>query len=274
MPFSPGQSLVSRYRIDAGIGHGGTAIVYRSHDPLMDRTVAIKVFPSNLIGDEEAARQFATELKVIGQLEHPNILPIYDCGHHGKIPFIVMRFADRGSLAEELAQGRPPLARTVDVIDQAVRGLNYAHQRGMIHRDIKPQNILIEASGDVYISDFSLAVLLTSSQSFDPQTTTGTAYYMPPEQAAGQTLDYRADIYAIGATLYEMCTGRRPYEGSNWADIVVKVLSEDPPLPCEVNPNLPHAVEDVILRAMARTPAERYSTALELSTALREAARA
>lgn len=274
MPFSPGQSLVSRYRIDAGIGRGGSAIVYRGHDPFMDRTVAIKVFPSNLIGDEEAARQFATELKVIGQLEHPNILPIYDCGHHGKVPFIVMRFADRGSLAEELAQGRPPLARTVDVIEQAVRGLNYAHQRGMIHRDIKPQNILIEASGDVYLSDFSLAVLLTSSQSFDPQTTTGTAYYMPPEQAAGQALDYRADIYAIGATLYEMCTGRRPYEGSNWADIVVKVLSEDPPLPCEVNPNLPHAVEDVILRAMARTPAERYSTALELSTALREAARA
>jgi len=185
MPFSPGQSLVSRYRIDAEIGHGGTAIVYRSHDPLMDRTVAIKVFPSDLIGDEEAARQFATELKVIGQLEQ-----------------------------------------------------------------------------------------LTSSQSFDPQTTTGTAYYMPPEQAAGQALDYRADIYSIGATLYEMCTGRRPYEGSNWADTVVKVLSEDPPLPCEVNPNLPHIVQDVILRAMARTPAERYSTALELSTALREAARA
>ncbi|MBM4424208.1 MAG: serine/threonine protein kinase [Chloroflexi bacterium] len=184
-----------------------------------------------------------------------------------------MRFADRGSLADELARGRPPLARAVEVIDQAARGLNYAHQRGMIHRDIKPQNILIEASGDVYIGDFSLAVLLTSSQSFDAQTTTGTAYYMPPEQAAGQTLDCRADIYAIGATLYEMCAGRRPYDGNNWADIVVKVLQEDPPLPCDVNPELPPAVQDVILKAMSRNAAERYGSALEFSSALRESLR-
>lgn len=268
-----GQTLASRYRLDAQIGRGGTAFVYRGHDPLMDRAVAIKVFPSDLIGDEEAARQFATELRVIGQLEHPNILPIYDCGHHGRVPFIVMRFADRGSLADELGRGRPPLPRAAEVIDQAARGLNYAHQKGMIHRDIKPQNILVEASGDVYLGDFSLAVLLTASQSYDAQTTTGTAYYMPPEQAAGQTLDYRADIYAIGATLYEMGTGRRPYEGNNWADVVVKVLSEDPPLPCDVNPDLPPAVQDVILKAMARAPAERYATALEFAAALREALR-
>ena len=269
--MQPGDILASRYRIDSHIGHGGTAIVFRGYDPLMERTVAIKVFPSDLIGSAEAAHQFATELKVIGQLEHPNILPIYDCGHHEAVPFIVMRYADRGSLASELEQGQPTLARALDVIEQVARGLNYAHQRDMIHRDIKPQNILIEASGDAYIGDFSLAVLLNSSQTFDAQTTTGTAYYMPPEQAAGQTLDSRADIYALGATLYEMCTGQRPYEGNNWAEIVVKVLQDDPLLPCAVNPNLSPNVQDVLLKAMARRPAERYASALELSAALRSA---
>ncbi|MBI3241750.1 MAG: serine/threonine protein kinase [Chloroflexi bacterium] len=270
MPVQPGQTLASRYRIDAQIGKGGTATVYRGYDPAMDRVVAIKVFPDDAVTGEEAARQFATELRVIGQLEHPHILPIYDCGHHGRIPFIVMRYADRGSLAGEMEQGRLPLDRVLDLADQIARGLSYAHQRGMIHRDIKPQNILVEASGDVYIGDFSLAVLLTSSQAFDAQTTTGTAYYMSPEQCKGALVDVRSDIYSLGAMLYEMCTGHRPHEGPNWAEIVVKVLSEDPPLPRTYNPDLLEHTQDVILKAMARNPEERFATALELSAALRD----
>ncbi len=270
MPLFVGQTFASRYRIDHKIGQGGTAVVYRGYDPLMDRVVAIKAFPPDIVGGEEAARQFATELRVIGQLEHPHILPIYDCGHQGDIPFIVMRYADRGSLASEMEQGRLPLARVVDLADQVARGLHYAHQRGMIHRDIKPQNILVEASGDVYIGDFSLAVLLTSTQAFDAQTTTGTAYYMSPEQCKGLPVDARSDIYSLGAMLYEMCTGHRPYEGPNWAEVVVKVLSEDPPLPRAHNPGLPEPTQDVIMKAMARNPDERYATALELAAALRD----
>ncbi len=270
MPLLVGQTFASRYRIDDKIGQGGTAVVYRGYDPLMDRAVAIKVFPSDLVGSEEAARQFATELRVIGQLEHPHILPIYDCGHHGNIPFIVMRYADRGSLAGEMEQGRLSLSRVVDLADQIARGLHYAHQRGMLHRDIKPQNILVEASGDVYIGDFSLAVLLTSAQVFDAQTTTGTAYYMSPEQCQGLPVDVRSDVYSLGAMLYEMCTGHRPHEGPNWAEVVVKVLSEAPQLPRTLNPDLPEPAQDVILKAIARNPEERYATAIELSNALRD----
>ena len=267
-----GHLLASRYRLESKIGQGGAAAVFRAHDPLMDRVVAVKLFPPDVIGGQAAAEQFTTELKVIGQLEHPNILPIYDCGRDGDTPFIVMRYADKGSLADELANGVPALARTVDVIDQAARGLNYAHQRKMIHRDLKPQNILVEASGDVYLGDFSLAILYPSTPAVaDTGLTTGTAYYMSPEQCRGDAVNVRSDVYSLGATLYEMCAGQRPYDGANWADIVVQVLSETPPpLPRDINPDLPDGVQDVILKAMARNPDERFAGALELSAALRE----
>jgi serine/threonine-protein kinase len=268
----PGHTLASRYRIESKIGQGGTAAVFRAFDPQMDRAVAVKLFPTDVIGNRAAVEQFTTELKVIGQLEHPNILPIYDCGRDGDTPFIVMRFADKGSLADELTRGIPAPARTADVIDQAARGLNYAHQRNMIHRDLKPQNILVEASGDVYLADFSLAILdPPAPAAAETGVATGTAYYMSPEQCKGDAVNGRSDVYLLGATLYEMCAGRRPYEGANWADIVVQVLSETPPpLPRDLNPDLPDGVQDVILKAMARNPEERFATALELSAALRE----
>lgn len=269
MPFPTDRLLANRYRLDKEIGRGGTATVYRGYDPLMERVVAIKTFPPDILGDAIAKEQFTTEVRVIGQLEHPHILPIYDCGHEGDTPFIVMRFADNGSLGNELSKGMPTLERTAEVIDQVSRGLNYAHTRNMAHRDIKPQNILVEASGDLYIGDFSLAILISAKQeSESQQTTTGTAYYMSPEQCKGDPVDARSDIYSLGAMLYEMTTGKRPYEGANWAEIVVKVLQEDPPLPRTLNPTIPEEVQDAILKSMAREPAERFVSARDLAKAI------
>ena len=269
MTFPLGRHLLNRYRLEKEIGRGGTATVYRGYDPLMERAVAIKTFPPHILGSETAKEQFTTEVRVIGQLEHPHILPIYDCGHEGDTPFIIMRFADNGTLANELAKGLPTLERTIEVIDQVSRGLNYAHQRDMAHRDIKPQNVLVEASGDLYIGDFSLAILINAKQESDSQqTTTGTAYYMSPEQCKGLPVDARSDIYSLGAMLYEMTTGKRPYEGANWAEIVVKSLQEDPPLPRSLNPNIPSEVQDVILKAMQREPNERFVSAREMAKAL------
>lgn len=271
MTLPLGRHLLNRYRLEKEIGRGGTATVYRGFDPLMERTVAIKTFPPHILGTETAKEQFTTEVRVIGQLEHPHILPIYDCGHEGNTPFIVMRFADNGSLGNELSKGLPTLDRVAEVLDQVARGLNYAHQRGMVHRDIKPQNVLVEASGDLYIGDFSLAILMSAKQeSESQQTTTGTAYYMSPEQCRGLPVDARSDIYSLGAMLYEMTTGKRPYEGANWAEIVVKVLREDPPLPRTLNPNIPDEVQDVILKAMEREPSERFETARDLAKAIRK----
>lgn len=264
-----GQLLAGRYMLEQQFGKGGAGTVYRSHDTRMDRAVAVKVFSPEALGDDVAAEQFATELRVFGQLEHPHILPIYDCGHDQNMPFLVMRFADQGSLADELAKGLPPLSRTAEVIEQVAKGMNYAHSQNMIHRDIKPQNVLVEATGDVYLADFSLAVLLSSSRLVQASgLTTGTAYYMSPEQCRGDALDIRADIYSLGAMLFEMCTGQRPYEGENWADIVVKIIDAEPPLPRHLNSDIPEAVQDVILTAMARQPHERYESALAMAFAL------
>jgi serine/threonine-protein kinase len=271
MTLPLGRHLLNRYRLEKVIGRGGTATVYRGFDPLMERIVAIKTFPPHILGTETTKEQFTTEVRVIGQLEHPHILPIYDCGHEGDTPFIVMRFADNGSLGNELSKGLPTLDRVAEVFDQVARGLDYAHQRGMVHRDIKPQNVLVEASGDLYIGDFSLAILMSAKQeSESQQTTTGTAYYMSPEQCRGLPVDARSDIYSLGAMLYEMTTGKRPYEGANWAEIVVKVLQDDPPLPRSLNPHIPDGVQDVILKAMERESRERFTSAREMARALND----
>lgn len=257
-----GDVLNGRYEIEANLGHGGAAEVFRARDPLMQREVAVKAFSRTLLDSTSTAMQYATELAMLGALEHPHILPIYDTGVAGKIPYIVMRYADRGTLHDELAQGRPLLKRVSFVINQIARALEYAHRHDMIHRDVKPHNILIEESGDAYLGDFSLAILVAHQHGDTLKLTSGTAHYMSPEQAAGEQLTPATDVYSLAATLYEMLTLHHPYEGKNWAAITMKVLTEPPEPLLTYRADLGGDIADVLAKGLARNPQDRYASPL------------
>ncbi|MGH2619594.1 MAG: protein kinase domain-containing protein [Anaerolineales bacterium] len=252
------------YRIVAPVGEGGMAAVFKAYQPSIDRDVALKVLPRHFANDPQFVARFQREAKILAKLQHPHILPVHDFGEAEGYAYIVMPYVPSGTLAGVL-KGRPlALPRIELIVTQVGAALEYAHARGLIHRDIKPSNILIDESGNCLLSDFGLAKILEGAATLTATgAIMGTPAYMSPEQGLGEKLDPRTDIYSLGVVLYEMASGRVPYAAETPMAVIIKHINDPLPLPRKVNPALPEAVERVILKSLAKSPADRYLSAGE-----------
>jgi serine/threonine protein kinase len=261
-----------QYQIVAPLGEGGMAAVYKAYQPAMERYVAIKVLPRHMSTSEEFILRFRREAKMLAQLQHVHILPVFDYGEQDGYPYIVMPFVPSGTLADILKNNRLSLSEVRRILTQIGDALSYAHGRGMIHRDIKPSNILVDDRGNCLLTDFGLARMteeparLTSSGAV-----MGTPAYMSPEQGTGANIDQRSDIYSLGIILYEMLTGRVPYTAETPVAIVFKHLQDPLPSVRKYNSNLPESVELVLLKTLAKSAGDRYQTAQDFIRALQNA---
>ena len=267
-------SKVGRYKIKEELGRGGAATVYRAYDPSFDREVAVKVLPREIVHSEKLLAslvRFRRELKTIASLEHPAIVPVYDVGEDGGQPFFVMRYMAGGSLVDWIKKGPISLDNTAIIIERLASGLNYAHQKGIIHRDIKPDNVLFDGDHHPYLTDFGVAKLTEASISVTGEDPAGSPAYLSPEQVQGEELDGRSDIYGMGVMIYEMLTGQKPYGKTTRVSAAYSHVTQPVPDILTVKPDLPPEVAAVIKTAMAKDRKDRYSTAIELSTALSRA---
>jgi serine/threonine protein kinase len=250
------------YQIVAPLGEGGMAAVYKAYQPAMERFVAIKVLPRHMSASEEFVARFRREAKLVAQLQHPHILPVFDYGESEGYPYIVMPFILSGTLADILHKQRTSLAEARRIISQIGDALSYAHARGMVHRDIKPSNILIDERGNCLLTDFGLARMTEAGEKLTASgATMGTPAYMSPEQGRGAGVDPRSDIYSLGIILYEMLTGRVPYTAETPIAVVFKHVQDPLPSARKYNPSLSEALELVLLKSLAKNPDDRYQTA-------------
>ena len=260
------------YQIVAPLGEGGMAAVYKAYQPSMERYVAVKVLPRHMATSEEFVNRFRREAKLLAQLQHPHILPVFDYGEAEGYPYIVMPFVNSGTLSELLQKRHLSLPEVRRIMTQLADALSYAHTRGMIHRDIKPSNVLIDERGNCLLTDFGLARMAEASTKITTSgTVMGTPAYMSPEQGAGSDIDHRSDIYSLGIMFYEMVTGRVPYTAETPVAIVFKHIQDPLPSARKLNPNLPEAVELVLLKALAKNPDDRYQTADDFGQAIQRA---
>jgi eukaryotic-like serine/threonine-protein kinase len=262
-----GTVLGGRYRVQARIGSGGMAEVYRGHDPVLNRTVAIKILLSQWARDSSFVDRFRREAQAAARLNHPNIVAVYDSGADGDTQWIVMEFIEGRTLHEFLADSKRPTAVQACEITGAICGaLASAHSQGVIHRDIKPANVMVTRDGTVKLMDLGIARLVAGPETA-PQTSAilGTASYMSPEQAQGRPVDERTDLYSTGAVLYELLTGRPPHTGDSPVAIAYKQVNEVPPPPSSINSDVSPALDSVVMRALAKNPANRYQSAREFA---------
>ena len=246
------------------------AAVYRAYQPGVDRTVALKILPRHYAADPEFVARFEREARLIAKLEHPYILPVHDFGEADGYTYLAMRFVESGTLADLLKNGQPlSLAQMQRIVGQVGDALDYAHSQGVIHRDIKPSNILIDGRGNCLLTDFGIAKMMEGDTHLTRTGgVIGTPAYMSPEQITGQALDGRSDMYSLGIVLYEMATGRVPYQAETPPAVLVKHLHDPLPLPRSLNPALPESVERVILKSLAKQPQDRYATMGDMVRAL------
>ncbi len=263
--------LLGAYRIVSQIGQGGMATVYKAYHAAMDRYVAIKVLPKQFMESPEFIGRFQQEARVIANLEHPHILPIYDYGEHENIPYFIMRYFDGGTLKERIQAGLS-LVQVDRFFTQLAEAIGYAHEKGVLHRDIKPSNALVDSRGDLFLTDFGIAKLLEGTSQFTATgALTGTPAYMSPEQAQGQKVDQRTDVYSLGIVLYEMVTGHVPFQAETpWA-VVIKQIQAPLPLPSSLKPDLPLPIERVILKALAKEPEDRFADMPQFLAAWKQA---
>lgn len=265
-------TVVDGYEITSLIGHGGMATVYKARQISMDRIVAMKILPRQYIDDDTYIQRFDREVSIVSRLEHRAIVPVYDHGEHHRQPYIVMRYMPAGSVDQCIADDTLGLERISKILNQIAPALDYAHSKSVLHRDLKPSNVLLDDEGGAYLTDFGIARILGESAStITTQGVVGTPAYMSPEQAQGLSLDNRSDIYSLGVMLFEMVTGRRPFESETPYGVAVMQVTTPPPPPTRYKPTLPHPVERVLLKAMEKQPDKRYQTTVALATALEQA---
>ena len=256
-----GKMLDNRYEILERIGTGGMAIVYKAKCHRLNRLVAIKILKSDLAQNEEFRRRFNAESQAVAQLSHPNIVSVYDVSRGGDMEYIVMELIDGITLKQYMEKrGQLNWRESLHFITQIMRGLSHAHSRGIIHRDIKPQNIMVLRDGIVKVADFGIACLADSAQTLT-QEALGSVHYISPEQARGDRPDARSDIYSSGVVLYEMLTGRLPFEGESAVSVAIQHLSSIPLAPREINPDIPEQLELICMKAMAPDLEHRYQSA-------------
>lgn len=257
--IAKGQRINDRYEIEKLIGEGGMANVYLARDTILDRRVAVKVLRGDLAGDEKFVRRFQREALSASSLSHPNIVEIYDVGEDEGNFYIVMEYIEGKTLKQLIKKrGVLSLSETMDIMLQLLDALASAHDSYIIHRDIKPQNIMIKDSGLVKITDFGIAVALNSTELTQTNSVMGSVHYLPPEQASGKGSTIRSDIYSLGILMFEMLTGKVPFNGDSAVEIALKHMKDPLPSVREINPVVPQSVENIILKAAAKNPKNRY----------------
>ncbi|MGN0624390.1 MAG: Stk1 family PASTA domain-containing Ser/Thr kinase [Oscillospiraceae bacterium] len=265
MDSNIGKKLDGRYEITELIGVGGMADVYKAVDVMENRVVAVKILKDEFSQNEEFLRRFRNESKAIAVLSHPNIVKIYDVGFTDEIQFIVMEYIDGITLKEFIEQqGVLRWKDALHFVTQILRALQHAHDKGIVHRDIKPQNIMLFADGTIKVMDFGIARFSRVDGKTLSDKTIGSVHYISPEQARGDMTDERSDIYSVGVMLYEMLTGKKPFDGENPVAIALKHMQEDAVAPREIMPSIPEALEEIVIHAMERNPARRYQSAAEM----------
>jgi predicted Ser/Thr protein kinase len=262
-----------RYEIKAEIGRGGMATVYHAYDPRFEREVALKVLPREMLHDVQFRVRFEREAKTIAMLEHPAIVAVYDFGEEDGQPYFVMRYMTGGSLSDRMKKGPMTVQEAAHLVAHIAPGLDEAHAKHIVHRDLKPGNILFDQFNEPYISDFGIAKLSESQTNVTGSAIIGTPAYMSPEQAQGEGIDGRSDIYALGVILFEMLTGQQPYHGDTPMSVVVKQITDPVPHILDVKPDLPADMEVIIDKAMAKDRKERFQDVRSLSNALNAVAR-
>ncbi|MBI1907122.1 MAG: protein kinase [Rhodocyclales bacterium] len=266
----PEQRKIGRYIVTGMLGSGAMGTVYRALDPLIERTVALKVLAIDMHTASESGfrERFFREAKSAGCLSHPNIVTIHDVGECNGTPYIAMEFLPGLTLRESLDSGVVlPVRKIIDIGMLVARGLDYAHQNGVIHRDIKPANIMLARSGTVKIMDFGIAIASDTARTM-PDAVLGSPRYMAPEQILNAPVDARTDVFALGVVLYEMLAGKDPFEGGTIPGVMHKVLHVTPAPPTSFNPDVPSALDAIVMRALAKNPEERFQRAKDLGRAL------
>jgi eukaryotic-like serine/threonine-protein kinase len=270
--------LGGRYELDGVVGRGGMAEVYRARDLRLDRVVAVKTLREDLARDQTFQARFRREAQSAASLNHPSIVAVYDTGEDNSgsshVPFIVMEYVDGRTIRDLLRDDRRLLPeRALEITDGVLRALDYSHRAGIVHRDIKPGNVMLNRSGEIKVMDFGIARAVSDAQATMTQTAQviGTAQYLSPEQARGERVDSRSDLYSVGCLLYELLTGRPPFTGDSPVAIAYQHVRENPIPPSRIDPDLPRWADAIVLRAMEKDPAERYQSAADMRSDIQRA---
>ncbi|WP_075980972.1 Stk1 family PASTA domain-containing Ser/Thr kinase [Bacillus massilinigeriensis] len=267
-----GKRISGRYKILEMIGGGGMANVYLAHDMILDRDVAVKTLRLDFANDEEFIRRFHREAQSATSLAHPNIVSIYDVGEEESIYYIVMEYVDGQTLKQYIQQHAPlKVEEAINIMKQLTSAISHAHQNHIIHRDIKPHNILIDRNGNVKITDFGIAMALSATSITQTNSVLGSVHYLSPEQARGGTANRKSDIYSLGIVMFEMLTGRLPFSGESAVSIALKHLQSETPSLRRWNPSIPQSVENIVLKATAKDPFHRYENVEEMEDDLNTA---
>src|SRR3954463_12081217 len=263
--------LSNRYELGETLGYGGMSEVHRGRDVRLGRAVAVKVLRADLARDPQFQERFRREAQNAAALNHPAIVAVYDTGEtrteHGPLPYIVMEYVDGRTLRDIVkTEGPLPGQRAMEIMADVCAALDFSHRHGIVHRDVKPANVMITRNGAVKVMDFGIARATTDGQAAVTQTAAviGTAQYLSPEQARGEAVDARSDVYAAGCVLFELLTGEPPFTGDSPVAVAYQHVREDPKPPSDVNPQIPPALDAVILKALSKNPANRYQSAAEL----------
>lgn len=264
--------IIGGYEVLNKLGEGGMATVYLAKQQSMNRQVALKVLPQQFLRDDTYLQRFEREVKIVSQLEHRSIVPVYDYGEYEAQPYIAMRYMPAGSVDDLLQSGPLRPEKILQIVQQIAPALDYAHGKDVLHRDLKPSNILLDDDGGAFLTDFGIARIIgEKGVSITTHGVVGTPSYMSPEQAQGKDIDGRSDIYALGVMLFEMATGRRPFESETPYSIAVMHVTAQPPKPRSLNPAILPDFESIILKALQKSRDKRFATAVELAGALKEA---
>lgn len=260
-----GKRLDGRYEIQEIIGVGGMAVVYKAYDNIDDRIVAVKILKEEFLANEEFRRRFKNESKAIAVLSHPNIVKVYDVSFGDKLQYIVMEYIDGIALKEYIEQqGAIKCREAVHFTSQILRALQHAHDKGIVHRDIKPQNIMLLQNGSIKVTDFGIARFSRSETRTMTERAIGSVHYISPEQARGEITDEKSDVYSVGVLMYEMLTGQLPFQSENAVSVALMQLQADPKNPRELNASIPAGLEQIIMHAMQKNPSDRYQSAAEM----------